>query len=161
MNEQRMFSTVTGAEIDLVKDNGRLRAEVERLNKECTAHVAAIHYQDQRAERAEAALATAMKDSEALVRLIELIRAMDLQAQREVGADDAIIGYRFNTGCWHRILGMVAGHECAAWIRTPEGQARIREASERARATIEELEMAQAIDWSKYRALAQKEVGNG
>jgi hypothetical protein len=94
------------------------------------------------------------RDSEALVRLIELIKAMDLQAERRTerqGDEDVIMGYSFNTGLWHRILGTIAGHACAKWIQTPEGQARIKEAAERAAATIEELEKARAIDWEKLR----------
>jgi hypothetical protein len=105
------------------------------------------------------------RDSEALVRLIEIIKAMDLQAERITerqqmtcrdGADqdpreDVIVGYKFKTGLWHRLLGTIAGHACAKWIQTPEGQARIKEASERAAATIEELEKARAIDWKKLR----------
>jgi hypothetical protein len=93
-------------------------------------------------------------DSEMLVRLIELIKAMDMQATkitRAEGDEEVVEGYRFNTGCWHRILGTIAGHEVSKWLRTPEGQARMKEAAERARATIEELEKARAIDWDKFR----------
>lgn len=89
-----------------------------------------------------------------LARLIDLIKAMDMQATRITrveGDEEVVDGYRFNTGCWHRILGLIAGHEAAAWLRTPEGQARVKEAAERAASTIEELEKARAIDWDKFR----------
>ncbi len=90
-----------------------------------------------------------------LERLITVIRSMDLQAEKLTkrdGDEDVVIGYKFNTGCWHRILGMISGHRAVQWVRTPEGQAVIKKSAERARATIEELEKARAIDWSKWDA---------
>lgn len=45
-------------------------------------------------------------------KIVEQVRAMDLQAEkltRQEGDEDVIIGYKFNTGCWHRILGLIAG----------------------------------------------------
>lgn len=84
----------------------------------------------------------ANNDTDTLIRLIELLKAMDMQAEKIIrteGAEEIIVGYRFNTGCWHRILGTIAGHDASKWLQTPEGRARVKEAVERAQATIEEL----------------------
>lgn len=89
------------------------------------------------------------QDSLSLIRLIELLKAMDLQATKLThfeGAEEIIDGYQFNTGCWHRILGCIAGHQVSKWLQTPEGQARVAEAAELARLTIEEMRKAREID---------------
>lgn len=114
----------------------------------------AIDFLHGRVAQPEELSAELRRDSETLVRLIEMVKAMDMQATRIIrveGDDEIIEGYRFNTGLWHRILGTIAGHACAKWIQTPEGKARIAEAADRAAATIEELDKARAINWDAFR----------
>lgn len=47
----------------------------------------------------------------------ELIREVDILASKETDAEGWIISYRFNTGAWHRLLGVVNGAEIPQHIK--------------------------------------------